>query len=427
MTIDRRTWLGGVVALGTTHALGATRAAGAEPTPGACNVRTTATEGSVDAAGSTASQIPALGDRFDPWVEVSASAVAHNVAVVSRLVGARPVLAVVKNNAYGLGLAETAKLLSSHTAIGGFAVVKAEDAVALRDAGLSGPVLLMGMAPDDAVRDLVALDVHLSLYLDDDARRLPARVRSGQLIAAHVYLDTGMSRMGIPYHRALPWLERVAASGAFRLDGAFMGFTEETEFDREQLRRFRELTAEARAAGVGLGMLHAASSNGVYHLPEAHLDMVRPGIALFGGYPSRPDEERAIASLDPAFALKCRVVRVERIRAGDSVSYGRSYVAERPTWIATLPAGHADGYPRGAVDGARIAIGEWTYPVIGAVSASHVIVEVGDERSVAVGDVATLVGRGHRDVHPNEVARASGSSVYDRFMHLSPSLPRLYV
>jgi alanine racemase len=109
------------------------------------------------------------------------------------------------------------------------------------------------------------------------------------------------------------------------------------------------------------------------------------------------------------------------------VSYGRSYVAERPTWIATLPAGHADGYPRGAVDGARIAIGERTYPVIGAVSASHVIVEVGDERSVAVGDVATLVGRGHRDVHPNEVARASGSSVYDRFMHLSPSLPRLYV
>ena len=366
-------------------------------------------------------------DRFDPWIEVSASALAHNVAVVSRLAAETPILAVVKNNAYGLGLVETARLLAAHAEIEGFAVVKAEDALALRAAGVTHPLLLMGMAPDDAVRELVAREVHLSLYLDDDAERLPARAGGARPIPAHVYVDTGMSRMGIPHHRALEWLERVTASGGFRIDGAFTAFTEEIDFDREQLRRLLALRATASDAGMPLDRLHAASSNGVYHLPEAHLDLVRPGIALFGGYPSRPEQERAMAALEPAFALKCRVVRVERLRAGDSVSYGRSYVAERETWIATLPAGHVDSYPRGAVEGARIAIGNGTYPVIGAVSASHVIVEVGTEATVAVGDVATLIGPGHPDVHPNEVARASDASVYDRFMHLDPSLPRFYV
>ncbi len=361
--------------------------------------------------------------RFDPWVEVHPAALAHNVGVVSRLTGGRPILAVIKNNAYGLGLLEAAALLSTHREIAGFAVVKPEDAIALRDAGLEHDVLLMGMAPDDAVSELVSRDVRLSLYLDDDATRLPG-LAPGRRIAGHVYLDTGMSRMGIPYHRAMPWLRGIASSGAFRIDGAFMGFTEEREYDLEQLGRFRGVVDEAGSAGIGLGRLHAASSNGVYHLPEAHLEMVRPGIALFGGYPSRPVEERAIAGLEPAVALRCRVVRVEQLRAGDSVSYGRAYVAERPTWIATLPVGHVDGYPRGAVEGARVLIGDQTYPVIGAVSASHVIVEVGTEPEVAVGDVATLVGPGHPDVHPNEVARASSSSVYDRFMHLNPSLPR---
>jgi len=365
------------------------------------------------------------GDRFDPWVEVDPAALAHNVGVVSRLTSGRPIMAVLKNNAYGLGLAEASRLLARHAEVMGFAVVKPEDALALREAGVRKPVLLMGMAPDSLVADLVARGVHLSLYLDDDAERLPRLASNRDPIPAHIYVDTGMSRMGVPYHRALPLLRSIAERRPFRIDGTFMAFTEEPDFDPEQLRRFLELAETARGLGVSPGRLHAASSNGVYHLPEAHLDLVRPGMALFGGYPSRPDEERAKAELVPAARLRCRVVRVERLRPGDTVSYGRDYVAERPTWIATLPAGHVDGYPRGAVGGARILIGERTYPVIGAVSASHIIVELGDERTVSVGDVATLVGPDHPDVHPNEVARASGGSVYDIFMHLNPQLPRI--
>jgi alanine racemase len=119
------------------------------------------------------------------------------------------------------------------------------------------------------------------------------------------------------------------------------------------------------------------------------------------------------------------VVRVEQLRPGDGVSYGRRYVAERPTWVATLPVGHSDGYTGKAVNGARVWIGDRLYPVIGTVSASHTIVEVGDEARVAVGDVATLVGPDHPEITPNGFEETVGESAYNVMMHLSPELPRI--
>jgi alanine racemase len=243
-------------------------------------------------------------------------------------------------------------------------------------------------------------------------------------VAAHIYLDTGMSRMGVPYHRAMPFLRRIAET-SISIRGTFMGFTEEPEFDREQLRRFLELAEQARAQDIDLGALHAASSAGIYHFPESHLDMVRPGISLYGAYPSNAGEEKGIAELRPALRLKARVVRVEQLRVGDSVSYGRQYVADRPTWIATIPAGHTDGVPRQAVNGARVLINGKTYPAIGAVSASHTIVEFGDEPGARIGDVATIIGPDDPAIHPNAVADATGRSVYDIMMHLNPTLPKI--
>jgi alanine racemase len=345
--------------------------------------------------------------------------------MVSRLSGGRPILAVIKNNAYGLGLDIIARLLEPRDEIAGFAVVKAEAALRLREAGIRKPVLLMGLFGDEDAAELVHRGVHLAYTTDDAADRAERAARvAGRPARGHIYLDTGMSRMGVPYHRALPWMEELARRNV-AVDGTFMAFTEEAEFDREQLRRFLEVTSSARSAGVELGTIHAASSNGVYHLPEAHLDMVRPGIALFGGYPSRPDEERSLGELVPAVRLRARVVRVERLRAGDGVSYGHQYVAKEPVWIATLPVGHTDGLPREAVNGQRVLVGDRLFPVIGSVSASHSIIEVGPEQAVRVGDIATLLGSDPPELHPNAVADVTGRSVYDVLMHLNPGLPKV--
>ena len=362
-------------------------------------------------------------DTPDPWLEVSADALRHNVREIAHLAEGRPVLAVVKNNAYGLGLAVVGPILDSAPEVNGLAVVKTGEAVALREAGVRKPILVMGAVSDDEAVELVRSDVRLAPFDDNAETRLAAIARrAGRPVHVHLDIDTGMNRVGMPVERALAWAGRLVANPGITVDGAYTTFTEDDAFDADQLARFQRFTADARAQGIGLGIVHAASSHALFFRRAALLELVRPGLALYGAYPAgaRP---LSLAQLRPAFRLRARVVRVEQLEPGEGVSYGRNYVAERPVWIATLPVGHADGYPRRAVEGCEVLIGERTYPVIGAVSASHTIIEVGDEAGVAVGDIATLVGWAHPAVHPNTIAERAEISVYDVLMHLSARLP----
>ena len=361
----------------------------------------------------------------EPWLEIDAAALRHNARDVARLAGHRPILGVVKNNAYGLGLKETGRILDATDEIAGLAVVKPDEAIALREAGVAKPVLLMGPFDETSGTELARQGVRLSPFTDGVGELL-TRIgrRLGRAVPVHLYLDTGMSRMGMPFRRALPWMADLAARKEVAVEGVFTELAEVAEFDPVQLERFVALLDEAGRRRMRLGRRHAASSYGLFLQPGALLDLVRPGLALYGAYPAEV-RDRSVAGLRPAFRLKAQVARVERLEAGDGVSYGRNYVAERPTWIATLAVGHADGYPRGAVKGCEVLIRGRLYRVIGAVSASHTIVELGAERSVESGDAATLVGPDVPAIHPNTVAVRAGISVYDVLMHLSQGLPKV--
>jgi alanine racemase len=177
--------------------------------------------------------------------------------------------------------------------------------------------------------------------------------------------------------------------------------------------------------GTRVGPLHAASSHAVWHIPEAHLDAVRPGLAVYGGYVSAEAWSRG--ELKAVYRMRAPVVRVAHLDVGEGVSYHRRWRATEPSWVATLPIGHVDGYPSGATKGCQVLIGEQLYPVIGTVSASHTIVSLGASTNVKVGDVATLVGPDHPAIHPNEVAKRAGWSEYNMFMHLNPLLKRIQV
>jgi alanine racemase len=358
-------------------------------------------------------------------VEVLPGHLKNSVAEVRRLSSNRPVLAVVKNNAYGLGIRVVGPILDEEPAVYGFAVVKGEEALELRAAGVRKPILLMGMFSPEEGPELAHAQVEFAAFTPDAAQRIRTLAQEvGHPVGIHFYLDTGMGRMGMTYREALPWMADLNRQPGIRIRGTFTELGEDRDFDREQLRRFMGIVDESKTAGLNLGHLHAAASNGVFHVPDGHLDLVRPGIALFGSYPSEPEVEREMATLHSALRLKARVVRVSHLEPGDGVGYGRPWIAESPTWIATLPVGHADGFPRGAVQGGRILIGGQPYPVIGGVSASHCIVNVGERLSVQVGDVATLMGPDHPAIEPNRIAEALGLSVYDLLMHLNPSLPR---
>jgi alanine racemase len=362
--------------------------------------------------------------NFDPWLEIDAGALAHNVAAASRMAGGKPVIAVVKNNAYGLGLATAGPVLDRLPSVHTLAVVRAEEALTLRRAGVRKPILLMGPASEEELMELVPMDVIQSPYRSEAAGllgRVSARLK--RPVRAHLYVDTGMHRMGIPVGEALPWIEALNKSGAVRVEGAFTELVEDADFDAEQAARLTALRAAAKVRGIDLGTLHAASTDAIQHqTPATFLDAVRPGLALYGGYVS----ERALqqGGFRVAYRLKARVIRVDKLAAGEGVSYHRRWKTDKPAWTATLAVGHVDGYPSNAIKGCEVLVRGRPCPVIGYVSASHTIVLLGDEQSAQVGDVATLVGPDHPALHPNEIAKRSGYSEYNMFMHLSPQLRR---
>ena len=363
---------------------------------------------------------------FDPWIEVHTDHLRRNAAAIARLTK-RPVLAVIKNNGYGLGVTSSAKALEPSDSVYGFAVVKLQEALDLRELGVKKPILLMAPFDDSDLHAAVSRDIMPMVYtpigdaLDREAARL------GRPIPVHVCVDTGIGRVGVPYMQAAPLIRDLASRKGVTIAGTMMTFTEDLAFDREQRQRFATLTGELKSAGISLGRLHAASTYTLFqHGEETYFDMVRVGMGLLGIYPDARFRAMRRLELRPAVAMRVRVAYVKQLAAGASAGYERAYMAKKDTWIATLPVGHADGWPRVAAKGGRVRINGRLYPIIASVSASHTLVEIGDTPAVKTGDVATLFDweDGSR---PEDVAAATGASVYDLTMHLNPLLPRLVI
>ena len=359
---------------------------------------------------------------FDPWVEVHAGHLRTNAAAIHKLARV-PILAVIKNNGYGAGVVNVARGLEALKYVRGFAVVKLHEAITLRDAGIRKPVLLMGPADDENVVEIARRNIEFMVYTPIQRVLERAAVRAGRSVRVQVCVDTGLGRVGVPHAQAFKLIQELARTRGVRMAGLMMTFTEDEAFDREQLTRFRTLRSQLDAAGITVGPGHAASSYTLFQHPDAFLDMVRPGMALYGIYPEAAFRTAGKLDLIPAVALKARVAYVKQLQAGETAGYNRAYVARRAVWIATLPVGHADGVPRAAAKGGRVRIGTSLYPIVASISASHTIVEIGEEPRVRIGDEVTVFDstEGSR---PEDLAAACGASVYDLTMHLNPLLPR---
>jgi alanine racemase len=374
------------------------------------------------AAGETSSK----DSSFDPWVEIHRENLRHNVAEISRRVAALPILAVIKNNGYGTGVANIAQLLEPQSEIFGFAVVKLHEAVSLRDAGIRKPILLLGPFDENNLADAVARNIMPMIYTPLGAALDKIAAKTQKPVPLHICIDTGIGRVGVPYHQATPLVRDLAARKSVQIQGTMMTFTEDPDFDKEQLRRFHETCSSFESAGIVLGKKHAASSFTLFQHPDAFLDMVRPGMAIYGIYSENEFRHTGVLDLRPAISLKARVIYVKKLRKGDSAGYNRAYMAKDDVWVATLPVGHADGWPRVAAKGAKVRIKGDLYPVIASVSASHCIVEIGTEEKIKIGDVATFFDA-QPGSRPEDVSESCGASVYDLTMHLNPLLPRRIV
>ena len=377
------------------------------------------------ASARAAAQTAPRHSSFDPWIEVRTDHVRHNVREVSRLVG-RPILAVIKNNAYGMGLAHMGRILETEPNVTGMAVVKLSEAIELRDRGITKPVLLMGPFDDADLEEAVMRGITPMVYTNvgDALDRLAARRQAAAPVQACV--DTGMGRVGVSHRNAAGLIADLAGREGVTITGTMTTLNEDAAFEKLQLQRFRALHDTLAAGGISTGPQHAASSFALFDNPDAFLDVVRPGMALFGQYSLPRFRGMDRLNLKPSLSLKARVVLVKRLRKGDAAGYEAAYRADRDVWIATIPAGHVDGVPRVAANGGWVRIGETHYPIVASVSASHTIVEIGPEKTVQRGDIATYFDwrNGSR---PEDASSASGASVYDLVMHLNPTLPRRVV
>jgi alanine racemase len=394
---------------------------------------------SLSAAALTSEATASKDSSFDPWIEIHRENLRHNVQEISHRAASRPILAVIKNNGYGMGVANVAQLLEPQPEIFGFAVVKLHEAISLRDAGIRKPILLLGPFDEQNLEDAVARAIIPMVYTPLSPALDKIAAKTQRPVPLHICIDTGIGRVGVPYRDAPPLIRDLAAHKAVSIQGTMMTFTEDPDFDKEQLRRFHETCAALEKDGIALGTKHAASSFTLFQHPEAFLDMVRPGMAIYGIYSENEFRHTGTMDLRPAISLKARVIYVKKLRKGESAGYNRAYMAKDDVWVATLPVGHADGWPRNAAlshdKGAKVRINGELYPVIASVSASHCIVGIGvdrpagareNEQRVKIGDLATFFDwqPGSR---PEDVSESCGASVYDLTMHLNPLLPRRIV
>lgn len=369
--------------------------------------------------------------KLRSYVRIDIPAVIHNMNEVKKRVAPDvKVMAVIKADAYGHGAVEVGTALRNTADCFGVATI--EEAVELRTAGLQLPILILGYTMHAKYADVVARDVTQTIYNYEDARLLSAEARrQGKTARVHAALDTGMTRIGFPaVADSVPELQRIAALDNICLEGLFTHMScadsADKAYAKKQMKRFDDFLELLAAEGPEIPVKHICNSAGIMEFDDHRYNMVRAGIVLYGLYPS---EEVAKERLDlrPALSWYAHVTHVKITPAGEGVSYGATYVTERPTKIATIGLGYADGYSRALSNKGYVLIRGKCAPIIGRVCMDQFMVDVSEIDGVSVEDVVTLVGAdGERRISVEEIAALSGSFNYEFVCDIGKRVPRVY-
>ncbi len=364
-------------------------------------------------------------------VEVDLAAIVANARSVRAFSGTE-LYAVVKADGYGHGAIAVAQALTKARAAAGFAVSLVEEGVALREAGITGSILVLGPSQVAGEDEIVAHGLTPVIGSDEDLAALVgcARRRDTQ-IDAHLKVDTGMGRLGVPLAQTAE-LCTAAARGGIRIVGLMTHFAcadsddpaDPESMTQLQLARFAEADAAAIATGAPIALRHAANSSATLWFPSARFDRVRTGIAIYGN-----GKWPAGATYQQAMRLVTAVAQVREVPIGASVGYGALWRAARPSRLAVLPLGYADGLPRRATGHAQAAIRGHRVPLVGLISMDIVIADITDAPEVGVGDAAVMLGRASdgASISTAEYAGWAGVSEYEVTCGMSKRVPRTYV
>ncbi|HEV8385832.1 MAG TPA: alanine racemase [Candidatus Acidoferrales bacterium] len=380
------------------------------------------------------------------WAEISLGAIAKNFRAIRRHVGRkRKILAIVKANAYGHGAVPVAKALAKAGA-DWFGVTCVEEGAELRDSGIREPILILsGFWPGEERRLIenrltpAITQIEQLRYLERAAASLARSRKLRGPYRVHLKVDTGMNRLGVSPAEMSSVAEALADSPHVCLDGAFTHFSSAEDFTSEltehQHSLFYSAVERLRAERVTPGTLHLANSAGVAARPESWADMVRPGAILYGYHqffdpPEKKFEAEQKITLQPAFSLRARIISIRDVPAGQGVGYNARFVTERPSRIAVIAAGYADGIVRALTNRGRVLVRGACVPIIGIVSMDLTMVDVTGLPDVRVGDIATIYGSsgpGGPTIWASDVARLLGSVTSDLLCSVGARVPRFYL
>jgi alanine racemase len=362
-------------------------------------------------------------------VEVSLARLAENLRAIQAAVAPAAVMPIVKANAYGHGLVPVARHL---VALGApsLGVAFLEEAVALREAGVTVPVLVMGGIFGDQVPVFLRHGLSLTASSVDKLRHIDQAARElGVTARVHLKIDTGMERIGVHYYSAQGLLERASECRHCRVEGIYSHFANADAADlgsaRLQLARFLDVLTWYDKQGVTPPVRHMANSGAILQLRESHLDLVRPGILLYGVYPAA--EVAHTIAVRPALSWKSRVVYFKVVRPGHPVSYGSTWQTDHQVRVVTLPVGYGDGYFRALSNVAQVVIRGKRYPVVGRVCMDQIMVNI-EWDSAYNGDEVVLIGAdGDEVVTCEDLAEWAGTIPYEVLTNINTRVPRIYV
>ncbi|MDM8523611.1 alanine racemase [Desulfococcaceae bacterium HSG8] len=359
--------------------------------------------------------------------EINLNNLVHNIRSIQQKVSPSKVIPVVKADAYGHGAVPVTKHLVRE-GFEMFAVAQFQEAMELRESGITQPILIFGRLFPDEIPEAIRAGIRISVFGKEDIRwimtakqNLPAFV--------HVNIDTGMGRIGLLRDQEPDFFDDLVSSDKCVWEGLYSHFSTSDEKDKTysdlQLSRFRKILTEIRGLKRAPYIIHMANSGAVLDIPGSYFDAVRPGIMLYGHYPS--SETSCPIALRQVMTLKTFVAHVRKMPAGHPISYGRRWITEKPTRIAVLPIGYADGIRRDLTNKGEVLIRGKRYPMVGTVTMDHIMVNIGDA-PVNPGDEVIIWGESSKDaIQVLEVAHKIGTIPYELTCGVSGRVRRVYV
>ena len=378
-------------------------------------------------------------------IEINLTNLSNNIRVLKSWLNTPEtrIMAVVKSNAYGHGMVEISKQ-AVKSGVNALGVVLAEDGIRLRKAGIKIPVYLLGEPPMEIVRDAIKYDFVLGLNSFEKAELISQRCEKfGKKITVHIKVDTGMNRIGINFREAVDEIERIVGLKGLKVEGIFTHFScageKDESYTKMQWQRFQDVLGQLEARKINFQVVHCANSAAFLRYRDFHLDMVRLGISIYGLSPFGIDSgswldskiSELLVGLKPVLCLKSKVSFVKAVTEGESISYGATFRTARPSIIATIPIGYADGYSRLFSNKASVLINGGLAPVIGNVTMDQIMVDITDikgNRQIKEGTEVTLIGNStSRKMTADYLADIMGTINYEVLCMLKDRIPRIYI